>query len=188
MCAYAQALGRVTAHAVETEVPFTTARRLRRCMKKKRTARDPRVLLVGDIVRWRRRWMGIAEAVKTRGSTPTPRWPLAGRVEELMTSLLQHWQFFALGSAFFAALTATFDKVGVAKMNSDLATLIRTVVILFVTALLVTARREWERPEEIRTSGLAFLVLSGVATASRGYATSERFSSGRRHGWHRSTS
>lgn len=81
-----------------------------------------------------------------------------------MTQLLQHWQVFALGAAFFAALTAIFGKVGVAEINSDLATLIRTVVILVLTALLVTVRREWERPEEISTSALAFLMLSGVAT------------------------
>jgi bacterial/archaeal transporter family protein len=81
-----------------------------------------------------------------------------------MAQLLQHWQVFALGAAFFAALTAIFGKVGVAEINSDLATLIRTAVILEVTALLVTVRYEWKRPEEISTSTLAFLMLSGVAT------------------------
>jgi len=50
------------------------------------------------------------------------------------------WRFFALGSAFFAALTAIFGKVGVSDINSDLATFYRTIVILAVTALLVSAR------------------------------------------------
>jgi bacterial/archaeal transporter family protein len=54
------------------------------------------------------------------------------------------WQLFALGSAFFAGLTAIFGKIGVAQINSNLATLIRTVVILFVTALMITFRSEWE--------------------------------------------
>jgi len=81
-----------------------------------------------------------------------------------MDALLQHWQLFAVGSAFFAALTAIFGKIGVAQLNSDVATLIRTVVILAVTALIVTVRREWQRPEEIAPSTLVFLVLSGIAT------------------------
>lgn len=54
------------------------------------------------------------------------------------------WQLFALGSAAFAALTAILGKVGVSEVNSNLATLIRTVVILVVTAGIVTARSEWE--------------------------------------------
>jgi len=42
--------------------------------------------------------------------------------------------YFAVASAFFAALTAIFGKVGVSEMNSDLATFLRTIVILLVTA------------------------------------------------------
>jgi EamA-like transporter family len=79
--------------------------------------------------------------------------------------LLQHWQAFAVGSAFFAALTAIFAKIGVSEINSDLATLIRTLVIIVVTALLVTLRREWKPPEEVSMSALVFLVLSGIGTA-----------------------
>jgi transporter family protein len=74
------------------------------------------------------------------------------------------WQLFALGSAFFAALTAILGKVGVNEVNSNLATFIRTVVILGVTALLVTARSEWEPFDRLSRRGLLFLVLSGVAT------------------------
>jgi transporter family protein len=74
------------------------------------------------------------------------------------------WRVFALGSAAFAALTAVFGKVGVAELNSDLATFIRTVVILFVSAALVWLRGEWQRPDHVSVRGAAFLILSGVAT------------------------
>jgi transporter family protein len=50
------------------------------------------------------------------------------------------WQWFALDSAFFAGLTAIFGKIGVEGMNSNLATLIRTVIILAMTAAIVTFR------------------------------------------------
>jgi len=55
-----------------------------------------------------------------------------------------NWVIFALGSAFFAALTAIFGKLGVSEINSNLATLIRTVVILVIVAGVVTARSEWQ--------------------------------------------
>src|ERR1700688_3098319 len=74
------------------------------------------------------------------------------------------WQLFALGSAFFAGLTAILGKVGVAEINSNLATFIRTLVILAVTALLVTARGDWEPLSKLSARGVTFLCLSGVAT------------------------
>ncbi len=74
------------------------------------------------------------------------------------------WRLLAVGSAVFAALTAIFGKIGVARMNPDLATLLRTIVILFVIALLVIARGEWQRPDRLSAKGVCFLVLSGVAT------------------------
>src|ERR1700736_371617 len=74
------------------------------------------------------------------------------------------WRAFAIGSAFFAALTAIFGKIGVSEINSDLATFLRTVVILLVSALLITARQEWQRPDTMSARGVLFLVLSGVAT------------------------
>lgn len=77
---------------------------------------------------------------------------------------LAPWLLFALGSAFFAGLTAILGKLGVAGLNSNLATLIRTIVILFVTAGIVSLRDEWSMPREIATRPLTFLVLSGVAT------------------------
>jgi transporter family protein len=74
------------------------------------------------------------------------------------------WLLFALGSAFFAALTALFGKLGVAGINSNLATFIRTVVILLVTAGLLSLRGEWARPSGLPWHSWLFLVLSGVAT------------------------
>jgi transporter family protein len=74
------------------------------------------------------------------------------------------WLLFALGSAFFAALTAVFGKLGVAGINSNLATFIRTVVILLVTAGLLSLRGEWARPAGLAWRGWLFLVLSGIAT------------------------
>ena len=77
---------------------------------------------------------------------------------------VNNWLFFALGSAFFAALTALLGKIGVGEINSNLATLIRTVVILVLALLLVTARGEWQAPAKISAYGLTMLVLSGLAT------------------------
>ena len=74
------------------------------------------------------------------------------------------WLLFALGSAFFAGLTAILGKLGVAGLNSNLATLIRTVVIFIVTSGIVTLRNEWSMPEELSAKPVTFLVLSGVAT------------------------
>jgi len=74
------------------------------------------------------------------------------------------WQLFALGSAFFAALTAVLGKIGVSEINSNLATFIRTVVILGVTAALISFRGEWESPGNLSRLGLTTLILSGIAT------------------------
>lgn len=74
------------------------------------------------------------------------------------------WRAFALASALFAAMTAIFGKVGVSEMNSDLATFLRTLVILLVTALLIWSRDEWQRPGNLSLKGVSFLILSGIAT------------------------
>jgi len=81
-----------------------------------------------------------------------------------MSNFFNSWQFYAFASAVFAALTAIFGKIGVSKIDSDLATFLRTVVILGITALVVTLKAEWKRPEELSMHGLTFLVLSGIAT------------------------
>lgn len=74
------------------------------------------------------------------------------------------WQVFAIGSAVFAAATTILGKLGVSEVNSNLATLIRTLVIVAVTACLVTVRGEWEPISRLSRYGTIMLVLSGVAT------------------------
>ena len=79
-------------------------------------------------------------------------------------NFFQSWQFFALASAFFAGLTAILAKIGVSTINSNLATFIRTVVILFVSAAIVSWRNEWESISKLTLRPLSFLIMSGVAT------------------------
>jgi transporter family protein len=52
----------------------------------------------------------------------------------------------------------------VSGLNADLATLVRTVVILVVTVLIVSLRAEWQRPGYLPPRSMVFLVLSGIAT------------------------
>lgn len=74
------------------------------------------------------------------------------------------WQLFALGSAFFAGLTAIFGKLGVAELNSNLATFIRTVIVLAMTMGIVSLRGEWQLPRSMEIRPVVFLILSGIAT------------------------
>src|SRR5271163_3364499 len=74
------------------------------------------------------------------------------------------WRAYALGSALFAALTAIFGKVAVSEIDSDLATFLRTIIILAVSALVIWVRGEWQRPAGLSPKGVLFLILSGVAT------------------------
>jgi transporter family protein len=74
------------------------------------------------------------------------------------------WQFFALASALFAGLTAIFGKIGVQGVNSNLATFFRTIIIIFVIALIITVRGEWQKTGGFSTHTIIFLVLSAVAT------------------------
>ncbi len=74
------------------------------------------------------------------------------------------WKLFAIGSAFFAGLTAVLAKVGVKDIPSNLATLIRTFVIIAFLGALVAARQEWKNPLLLNRHSLIFLILSGLAT------------------------
>ena len=76
------------------------------------------------------------------------------------------WQVWALLSAVFAALTAVFAKVGVAGIHPDVATLIRTVVILIVLSALVAATGEAPALRHASARTWTFLVLSGLATGA----------------------
>ena len=84
-----------------------------------------------------------------------------------MRPLLASWIFWALLSAVFAALTAVFAKVGVANINSDFATFLRTLVIVAVlAAILTSARRVGARSLGLAPRTYAFLALSGLATGA----------------------
>lgn len=80
--------------------------------------------------------------------------------------MLQTWQFWALSSAVFAALTAIFAKIGVTDVNSDMATLIRTAIILPLTAAVALGLGNWQSPNLISGRSWLFLVLSGLATGA----------------------
>ena len=74
------------------------------------------------------------------------------------------WKYYALLSALFAALTAVFAKIGVKDINSDLATAIRTSVILFITWGIVLAGNHTVGMKGISGHAWLFLILSGAAT------------------------
>ncbi|WP_119388043.1 EamA family transporter [Taklimakanibacter lacteus] len=80
--------------------------------------------------------------------------------------MLSSWQFWALLSAGFAALTALFAKVGVENINPDLATFIRTLIIAAVLALILAASGQFRSPGEISGRTYLFLLLSGLATGA----------------------
>lgn len=74
------------------------------------------------------------------------------------------WKYYALLSALFAALTAIFAKIGVKDINSDLATAIRTSVMLCITWGIVVAGNHVGEAKGITAHTWLFLVLSGAAT------------------------
>jgi transporter family protein len=79
---------------------------------------------------------------------------------------LSSWQFWAVLSAVFAALTAIFAKVGVEDINSDLATFIRTVIVLISLALILFATGKLSNPGPISSKSWIFLLLSGLGTGA----------------------
>lgn len=78
----------------------------------------------------------------------------------------QSWQVWALLSAVFAALTAIFAKIGVENISSDLATFIRTIVVLVSFLLLLLATGQFVPPQQISGRTWTFLVLSGLGTGA----------------------
>src|SRR6478735_1295034 len=76
------------------------------------------------------------------------------------------WLVWALLSAGFAALTAIFAKIGVEDINSDLATLIRTVVVLISLSLILFATGQFSQSGPISTRSWIFLLLSGLGTGA----------------------
>jgi bacterial/archaeal transporter family protein len=84
----------------------------------------------------------------------------------LMPSVFDHWLAWALLSAVFAALTAVLAKVGVAGVNSDFATFIRTAVVLVVLGGILVGARAWQPLGSIAARTYVFLALSGLATGA----------------------
>ena len=83
-----------------------------------------------------------------------------------MRMLFNAWPFWAALSAVFAALTAIFAKVGVAGVNSDLATFLRTIVIVVVLAAMLSLLGEWRPLNTISSRTYLFLALSGLGTGA----------------------
>jgi bacterial/archaeal transporter family protein len=79
---------------------------------------------------------------------------------------IQPWLFWALLSAIFAALTAIFAKLGVEGIDSDLATFLRTVVIVLVLGLVLLAAGKFQAAGKISPRVWLFLVASGLATGA----------------------
>ena len=76
------------------------------------------------------------------------------------------WLFFALGSAFFAGITAVLAKIGIEHVNSTLATALRTVVVLAFSWLMVFVVGSQGGIAQISGTTLLFLVLSGLSTGA----------------------
>jgi bacterial/archaeal transporter family protein len=83
-----------------------------------------------------------------------------------MKNLMLSWVFWALLSAGFAALTAIFAKIGIENVNSDFATFVRTIVILFASGIIVYATGNWQQPSSVFAKTWLFLILSGAATGA----------------------
>ena len=79
---------------------------------------------------------------------------------------LWSWQVWAVLSAVFAALTAIFAKIGVEDINSDIATLIRTVIVLISLSLILFATGKLTQTGPIPAKSWLFLLLSGLGTGA----------------------
>ena len=76
------------------------------------------------------------------------------------------WAYWAILSAVFAALTAIFAKIGIQDVDSDLATLVRTAIIIIILAGFVLFTGKWSNPFELSSKTWIFLTLSGLATGA----------------------
>lgn len=76
------------------------------------------------------------------------------------------WLYWAVLSAAFAALTAIFAKIGIQGVDADLATLVRTVIIVVVLALFVGSTGKWSNPLSLPGKTWLFLCLSALATGA----------------------
>ena len=78
--------------------------------------------------------------------------------------MANEWLYWAIASAFFAALTAIFAKVGLNGIDSDFATFIRTLVIIAALALFLNYTHKWQPLGSLNGRNWLFLILSGLAT------------------------
>lgn len=76
------------------------------------------------------------------------------------------WFYWAIFSAIFAAMTAIFAKLGLEGVDSDLATLVRTFIIIIVLSAFVMLAGKWSNPFALGARTWLFLVLSGLATGA----------------------
>lgn len=76
------------------------------------------------------------------------------------------WFYWAILSAVFAAMTAIFAKIGIQGVDSDLATLVRTAIIIVVLGAFVWYAGKWKNPLELPSKTWLFLALSGLATGA----------------------
>jgi bacterial/archaeal transporter family protein len=78
--------------------------------------------------------------------------------------VIQPWVFYAILSALFAALTAIFAKAGLKNVNSDLATAIRTAIVLLITWSVVLFKNSQHELPHLSKNNWIFLILSAFAT------------------------
>jgi len=83
-----------------------------------------------------------------------------------VNAMTSNWLFWAVLSAIFAALTAVFAKIGVADINSNFATFIRTIVVIAALAGILSLTGGWQTPGTISTRTYVFLLLSGLGTGA----------------------
>jgi transporter family protein len=111
----------------------------------------------------------MATGVAGRGHAPADAdWGTLGATEytdrNQQMPITSGWLFWALLSAVFAALTAIFAKIGIQGVDSDLATLIRTAIVLLVLATFVAVSGKWLNPLTLPPRTWLFLALSALAT------------------------
>lgn len=76
-----------------------------------------------------------------------------------------NWRTYSLGAALFAGLTAIFGKIGLQGVPANVATLIRTIVVIPVLVLMIQTSSEWVSFHHLSRVTMVFLLLSGICTA-----------------------
>ena len=76
------------------------------------------------------------------------------------------WILFAVGSSFFAGITAILAKCGIQKTDSDVAIAVRTIVVLLMAWLMVFVQGKQKEVKDIEKKELLFIGLSGIATGA----------------------